>query len=113
MEYLIYIYLQGNLISPHELHALILSKTPNLRILNSTWYMPAENKNAKEEHQTTRIQGALYFDIDDIADKSVDLPHMLPKTPQFVTQMKDMKIRKDDQIVCYDNKGIFSSPRAW
>ena len=37
---------------------------------------------------------------------------MMPKVEDFIEHMKRLKIGKTDNIVCYDNIGIFSSPRV-
>lgn len=58
--------------------------------------------------------GALYFDIDKIADKSVDLPHMLPSTKQFEEQVSELGVTNNDQIILYDNSNqYFASARVW
>lgn len=76
--------------------------------------MPHEKKNPKQEHLEKRIPTAIFFDIDKIADQSTDLPHNIPSEEEFINHMKQLRIRRTDNIVCYDNIGIFSSPRvAW
>jgi thiosulfate/3-mercaptopyruvate sulfurtransferase len=90
------------------------SSPKNLRVLNGTWYMPNVKKYPRQEHKESRIPGSIFFDIDEISDKSTDLPHMLPPLDQFLAMMRYMRLRRTDQIVCYDNVGIFSAPRvAW
>ena len=54
------------------------------------------------------------FDIDKIADKSQNLPHMLPSPMQFERQVSDLGVTNDDHIVLYDQSGIyFASARVW
>lgn len=73
--------------------------------------MPHQNRNPKQEHFDQRIPGAQFFDIDEIADKTIDIPHMMPPLDLFIENMKRLRVRKTDDIICYDNIGIFSSPR--
>jgi len=37
---------------------------------------------------------------------------MMPKVNEFIEHMRRMRVRRTDDIVCYDNIGIFSSPRV-
>lgn len=85
-----------------------------VRVLDATWYLPHLRKDpVKEFCEEGRIPGAQYFDLDGIADTSVNLPHMLPSEQQFSAAADALQISKDDTIVIYDRQGIFSSPRAW
>ena len=102
------------MIETDELDNLLQKGQKDLRILNGTWYMPNQKKNPKQEHKDSRIPTSIFFDIDDIADKTIDLPHMLPSEEEFIQHMQNLRVRRTDNIICYDNVGIFSSPRvAW
>ena len=57
--------------------------------------------------------GALFFDIDEIADTSSSLPHMLPAPEKFASRMHKMGVGDGMKIVVYDNRGLFSAPRVW
>jgi len=92
---------------------------PKVKILDSSWYVPGMDRSpglkydAHKEFETRRIPGALYFDIDKVADTSTDLPHMIP-TPAFFAECAGrLGLRRDDHVVVYDGKGLFSAPRAW
>ncbi|MDE2761009.1 MAG: 3-mercaptopyruvate sulfurtransferase [Paracoccaceae bacterium] len=89
------------------------SQDPDLRILDASWYLPGENRNPLEEYSKSHIPGALFFDIDEIADKDTHLPHMVPSQELFATRVRKMGIDNGHQIVVYDTAGIFSSPRVW
>lgn len=86
---------------------------PKLRIIDASWYLPAMNRNAQDEYGEARIPGACYFDIDEIADQSSGLPHMLPSAEAFCEAVGAMGIGNDSQIVVYDGMGAFSAPRVW
>eukprot|EP00830_Metopus_es_P007266 TRINITY_DN1689_c0_g2_i3.p1 TRINITY_DN1689_c0_g2~~TRINITY_DN1689_c0_g2_i3.p1 ORF type:complete len:263 (-),score=58.73 TRINITY_DN1689_c0_g2_i3:77-865(-) len=60
-----------------------------------------------------RIPGAKYYDLTYIANKGGANPLMLPTENVFKEAMEKLKIRKTDTVVCYDNSGIFASPRVW
>lgn len=75
--------------------------------------MPNANKDAKKEHFEERITlKTKFFDHDKVADITSDLPHTLPDLETFERSMRELQVSKNDKIVCYDNVGIFSSPRA-
>ena len=85
----------------------------NLRIVDASWYLPAQNRDAKTEFAAARIPGAVYFDIDAIADQTSGLPHTLPSAEQFSAAVGAMGISETDTIVVYDAPGMFSAPRVW
>jgi thiosulfate/3-mercaptopyruvate sulfurtransferase len=98
-------------IAPEQLRARL--GEPNLSIVDGSWYLPAQNRNGAAEYAGSRIPGAVYFNIDEIADKSTDLPHMLPKPEVFAAAVGAMGIAETDDIVVYDGPGLFSAPRVW
>jgi thiosulfate/3-mercaptopyruvate sulfurtransferase len=86
---------------------------PDLVIIDASWHMPAENRNAYEEYLTEHIPGAIFFDIDEIADTKSGLPHMLPPPEKFSSRMRSMGIGDGSRIVVYDSAGLFSAARVW
>jgi thiosulfate/3-mercaptopyruvate sulfurtransferase len=86
---------------------------PGLVILDASLGMPSDAKKPYQLFLETHIPGALFFDIDDLSDTSSPLPHMLPPPEKFASRMRKMGIGDGMKIVVYDNKGIYSAPRAW
>lgn len=86
---------------------------PGLRIVDASWYLPAMNRDGKAEFGQGHIPGAIFFDLDEISDRSSDLPHMLPDPAGFETAMAALGVSNDDEIVVYDGGGLFSAPRVW
>jgi thiosulfate/3-mercaptopyruvate sulfurtransferase len=85
----------------------------DLALLDASWHMPADGRDAKAEYAAAHIPGAVFFDIDAIADHATDLPHMLPAPPAFATAVRRLGIEPGSTIVVYDTVGIFSAPRVW
>ncbi|KAI8053237.1 Rhodanese-like domain-containing protein [Syncephalis plumigaleata] len=54
--------------------------------------------NRMNTPDTAKATGAHHFDIDVVADRSVDLPHMLPSTEQFAEAIGDLGIGNDDHV---------------
>ena len=88
-------------------------KDPDLRVLDGTWFMPAEGRDAKAEYAQAHIPGARFFDIDDISDNRSDLPHMVPPVEKFMSRMRAMGVGDGHQVVVYDAHGLFSAARVW
>ena len=86
---------------------------PDLRVIDASWYLPGEDRNPLEEYKQSHIPGARFFDIDEIADKDTQLPHMVPPQELFAARVMKLGIGDGHQIVVYDTAGIFSSPRVW
>ncbi len=86
---------------------------PDVRIVDASWYLPAQNRNAQAEYAENRIPGAVFFDIDAISDKKSSLPHMLPTPEEFAAAVGNMGISENNQIIVYDGPGLFSCARVW
>ncbi len=86
---------------------------PALRVLDASWYLPAQNRDAKAEYAAGHIPGARFFDIDEIADLTVPLPHMAPPVEKFVSRVRALGIGNGTQTVVYDGAGTFSAARVW
>ena len=86
---------------------------PDVVVLDGSMHLPTSGRNAKAEYDAAHIPGALFFDIDAIADKSNPLPHTMPSTVQFASQMKKMGIGDGSRIVVYDSEGLYSAARVW
>ncbi len=88
-------------------------RAPDVRVVDGTWFMPAEGRSGHEEYLQTHIPGAVFFDIDAIADTSSDLPHMLPSPEVFAKAAGALGLSRDADIVVYDTHGIRSAARVW
>jgi thiosulfate/3-mercaptopyruvate sulfurtransferase len=82
-------------------------------VVDASYFLPTQNRDAVAEYLATHIPGAVFFDIEDIADHSTDLPHMLPGPDQFAKAVGAFGIGDGDTIVVYDSAGLFSAARVW
>ena len=87
--------------------------TPGLSIVDASWYLPAQKRDAKAEYEAGHIPGAIFFDQDGVVDPDSELPHTLPDPATFARHAGSMGISADDTIVVYDGPGVFSAPRIW
>lgn len=84
-----------------------------LRIVDASWYLPAQKRDPKAEYRAGHIPGAVFYDQDVIADLTSGLPHTIPSPAAFSAAMGELGIADGDTIVVYDGPGIFSAPRVW
>jgi thiosulfate/3-mercaptopyruvate sulfurtransferase len=86
---------------------------PGVKVVDGSFYLPAMKRDPAAEFLAGHIPGAVRFDVDEIADKSSPLPHMLPTPKEFSASMSALGISDTDTIVVYDGAGTFSAPRVW
>ena len=86
---------------------------PNVVLLDGSMHLPTSGRNARAEYAAAHIPGALYFDIDEIADKSTPLAHMLPNAAQFGEQVGRLGIGNATRVIAYDSEGLYSAGRVW
>ena len=86
---------------------------PSLRVIDATWYLPALQRDARAEFREAHVPGAVYFDIDAIADRESGLPHMLPDATTFGEAVGALGIGDGDRIVVYAGKYLSASARVW
>ncbi|EGX43637.1 hypothetical protein AOL_s00215g373 [Orbilia oligospora ATCC 24927] len=93
-----------------------LSPLPQLIPINATWFLPndPQRRTGAASHKLLRIPHSRFFDIDEVKNHAINLPHMLPPTKVFVEAMRRLKIRREDHLVFYDSyeQGILAAPRA-
>ncbi len=92
--------------------AALLGRT-DVKLLDATYYLPNEGKDAAALFAQAHIPGARFFDIDKVADQSSGLPHMLPSGSVFAEALGRLGVDSADRVVVYDQRGIFSAPRLW
>ena len=88
-------------------------EAPDLRVVDASWYLPAQGKNGRAEYEAGHIPGAVFFDIDEIADTESDLPHMLPSPEKFAARVRKLGLGDGNRIVVYDQLGLMSAARVW
>jgi thiosulfate/3-mercaptopyruvate sulfurtransferase len=86
---------------------------PNVVIVDGSFYLATQKRDAKAEYIAGHIPGAVFFNIETIADDSTDLPHMLPGPTQFGDAVGALGIADTDTIIVYDGVGLNSAPRVW
>jgi thiosulfate/3-mercaptopyruvate sulfurtransferase len=86
---------------------------PDIRVVDGSYYLPHEGLDPHGEYEAHHIPGAVFFDIDEIADTSVDLPHMIPPPEKFSARVRKLGLGDGVRIIAYDQRGLFSAARIW
>ena len=86
---------------------------PDLRIIDASFFLPDERRDARAEFEQAHIPGAVFLDLDAIADQDNPVPGMLPPAHRFASMMQELGIGDGDRIVVYDNSPHHSAARAW
>ncbi|MBB3890064.1 thiosulfate/3-mercaptopyruvate sulfurtransferase [Phenylobacterium haematophilum] len=93
--------------------AWLAERLGSVRVVDGSWHMPAEARNGAAEYLQRHIPGAVFFDIDHVADHDTDLPHMLPRPEAFAQAAGALGLSRETDIVVYDVHGIRSAARVW
>jgi thiosulfate/3-mercaptopyruvate sulfurtransferase len=96
-------------LDPEALYKIMSRK--DVRIVDASWAL--DGTDMKAAFAADHIPGAQFFDIDEISDHSLDLPHMAPDEEAFAEAVSDMGIAADDTVIIYDRQGLFSAARVW
>jgi thiosulfate/3-mercaptopyruvate sulfurtransferase len=83
----------------------------NLLIFDASMDKVTSDDKHSEELQIPKTQ---FFDIKNVfSDTAADFPNTIPSEKQFTIEAQNLGVNSDSAIVVYDDKGIYSSARAW
>ena len=86
---------------------------PGLVVLESTKFLPNENKDGHAAFRAAHIPGARYFDLDEIADTDSKLPHMVPSAGRFARLVGALGVSNESRVVFYDQNATMWATRGW
>jgi thiosulfate/3-mercaptopyruvate sulfurtransferase len=69
--------------------------------------------DTRARYVAQHIPGAIFFDIEELSDRSNPLPHMLPPPDVFSRSLSALGIGDEMDTIIYEQEGVFSGPRAW
>ena len=88
-------------------------EAPDIRIVDGSFYLPAQKRNPRAEYENQHIPGTVFFDIDEIADTTSSLPHMLPSPEKFSARVRKLGLGDGNKIVIYDTTPMTGAARVW
>ncbi|CAL79106.1 Thiosulfate sulfurtransferase (Rhodanese) [Bradyrhizobium sp. ORS 278] len=87
---------------------------PDIKILDCTWHHPSTNLDGRTQYRGRHLPGSVHFDIDQVADKTNPLPHMLPTAEDFAHKVGLLGISNADRVIVYDRHyGGSAAGRVW
>lgn len=86
---------------------------PRVCPVDATWYMPNQPRVGRQDYAERHIPGAVFWDIDAIADETSALAHMLPSEAIMADAMAALGIGDDTEVVVYDSFGLMTAARVW
>lgn len=86
---------------------------PKVRVVDATLPLVGQPGHGRDSYVAAHIPGAVFFDINAVADPDTDLPHMLPSPAAFAQAAAELGLGADHTVVVYDAHGIYSAPRVW
>ena len=86
---------------------------PRLKVIDASYKMPGVLPLPSEDYLGAHIPGAVFFNVNTIADPDDPRPHMYPSAEQFARDVSALGISSDDTVVAYDSGGWVAAPRAW
>ena len=88
--------------------------------VDGSWWLPTPDKRrlARQDFETgsndcIRIEGAHFFDIDDVATLPSPYPHMMPPPKLFAKAMQEMNISNHHHVIVYGQDKCPFVHRAW
>ena len=85
----------------------------DLRVIDGSFFLPADGRDARAEFEAEHIPGAVFLDIEEVSDRSNPAPHMLPPEHLFASRMQSLGLRDGSRFVVYDNSPYHSGARIW
>lgn len=95
-------------ITPHEAMGL-----GGAVFVDATGFMPAAGRKGVDAYREARLPGAVFFDIDAVADRTSTLPHMAPGSATLARWFAQAGVPAGQPLIIYDQNGYFASPRVW
>jgi thiosulfate/3-mercaptopyruvate sulfurtransferase len=88
-------------------------ENPRIKIIDASYKMPGVLPLPWDDYLSAHIPGAVFFDVNAIADPHDPRPHMYPSAEQFARDVSNLGISTSDTVVAYDSGGWVAAPRAW
>lgn len=85
---------------------------PQLRIVDASWYLPSMGRNGRAEFDAAHIPGAIFGDLELLADETALYPHTMPAAEVLAARLGALGIGNDSLVVVYDSSGQHFSARG-
>jgi thiosulfate/3-mercaptopyruvate sulfurtransferase len=86
---------------------------PEVKVVDASYKMPGVTPLPVDDYLAAHIPGAVFFDVNAIADPNDPRPHMFPNAEKFARDVAALGISSGDTVVVYDSGAWVAAPRAW
>ena len=87
---------------------------PRVRIVDGSWYLPAQKRDARAEYAASHIPGAVFIDLStDLADPGARLRNTIAAPDAIARAFGERGIGADHHVVVYDGMGGYTAGRVW
>jgi thiosulfate/3-mercaptopyruvate sulfurtransferase len=83
------------------------------KIVDATYYALEPERDARADFEAGHIKGALFLDLEHLADATSPWPSMAPSAAQFEARLRALGIGEGDFVVLYDQAPHKTAARAW
>ena len=85
-----------------------------VRILDGSYFVPGGTAPAKVKYDEGHVPGAIFFDIDDVAETPITKDHTFPTAETFASKVSALGIGNEHHVVVYDHLGgACAAARVW
>jgi thiosulfate/3-mercaptopyruvate sulfurtransferase len=87
---------------------------PSVRVIDASWYLPAQGRDARAEYAAAHIPGAVHLDLSsDLADPHARLRNTVASPEVLARVFARHGIGSAHHVVVYDALGGYSAGRVW
>ncbi len=87
---------------------------PSLRILDASYFVPGGVEPARKQYAEGHIPGAIFFDINDVAEPHGPKDHTFPNAEVFAAKVGTLGVGNGHHVVAYDHiGGTCAAARVW
>jgi len=89
-------------------------RDPDVRVVDASWYLPAQGRDARAEYAAAHIPGAVFVDLStDLANPRARLRNTIAKPEALARAFASRGIGSRHHVVVYDRLGGYSAGRVW
>ncbi|HXZ84863.1 MAG TPA: sulfurtransferase, partial [Myxococcota bacterium] len=83
-------------------------------VIDASWYLPAQRRDARAEYAAGHLPGAIFLDLSsDLADRSARLRNTIAAPEALARTFAERGIGTAHHVVVYDRLGGYSAGRVW
>ncbi|MGE3332718.1 MAG: sulfurtransferase [Rhodospirillaceae bacterium] len=87
---------------------------PGVRIVDVSYFVPGGVEPARKQYMEGHIPGAIFFDINDVAEPGGPKEHTFPSAGVFARKVGALGIGNDHHVIAYDHLGgTCAAARVW